>query len=402
MKRSFCVPVNCSAGGVVAAHAVDAAGWGGGGGAEEEAGIGGGVRVEAGDGAGEELAPVGHAADDIATDVVGVVGFHLEAVVGVGSEDGVAEAGGEAFDLGFDAGAHVEGAAVGDVAVGPEGVLAGGGAGGVAEGLLGDEDEGVVAVASFAGVVFRSADFVEGAADMDGAGFSAIGVGPGDGFRERVVDFEDAGAMAVAFEAAAVGRGEGVAGDLGEVFGGGVEEDGAAGGEVGEGVDAPVGDEFAAVVFEDAGEGGGDGLGAAFGDGPADCVGAELQHEGDGGSEGGFEGKDAVGGVAGEEGAGFGGTEGEAGEEAGGGEGTEAEGGHLEGVGGELEGREDVAVEGGGVLNEGIEEEVVGGAIEAEGFGGLVEGAVEDSGVAVFEGMGEGEVRVDPFEAVSA
>jgi hypothetical protein len=51
-------------------------------------------------------------------------------------------------------------------------------------------------------------------------------------------------------------------------------------------------------------------------------------------------------------------------------------------------------------LDEGIEEEVVGGAIEAEGFGGLVEGAVEDSGAAVFEGMGEGDVWVDPFEAV--
>jgi hypothetical protein len=47
-----------------------------------------------------------------------------------------------------------------------------------------------------------------------------------------------------------------------------------------------------------------------------------LQHEGDGGGEGGFEGEDAVGGVAGEEGAGFGGAEGKAGEEAGGGEGA--------------------------------------------------------------------------------
>jgi hypothetical protein len=57
-------------------------------------------------------------------------------------------------------------------------------------------------------------------------------------------------------------------------------------------------------------------------------------------------------------------------------------------------------VEGGGVLDEGLEEEVVGGAIDAEGFGSLVEGAVEDSGAAVVEGMGEGDVRVDPFEAV--
>jgi len=126
-----------------------------------------------------------------------------------------------------------------------------------------------------------------------------------------------------------------------------------------------------------------------------------LQHEGDGGGERGFEWKDAVGGVAGEESAGFGGAKGESGEEASGGEGAKAEGGHFQGVCGELEGGEDVLVEGGGVVDEGSEEGVVGGAIQAECFGGEVEGAVEDGGAAVFEGMSERDLGVDPFEAFS-
>ena len=58
-------------------------------------------------------------------------------------EDGGAEASGEALDLGFEAVEHVFGGGVGDVAVGPGDVLTGGGAGGIEEGWLGEEDEGL-------------------------------------------------------------------------------------------------------------------------------------------------------------------------------------------------------------------------------------------------------------------
>lgn len=90
------------AGGVGSAHAVDAAAGRGGGGTEVDVRRGGAVLAAGG--AEEDLAQVHSAADDVTADEVGVHGFERGGRGDVAGEDAVAEAGGEALDLGFDAG----------------------------------------------------------------------------------------------------------------------------------------------------------------------------------------------------------------------------------------------------------------------------------------------------------
>lgn len=293
-------------GGVVAGHAVDAGAGRGGGGAEVEFWVRGGVGVEARDRAGEELREVLDAANDVAADEVWVVGLVSGRGSGVGGEDGVAEAGGEAFDLVQDGLGHVGGGAVGDVAVCPAGVLVVGGAGGIEDALLGDEDEGFVGDAVLPGVAFGGGDFFQGSADVDRAGAAAGFGGPRDGFGESEVEFEDAGAVSVSVEFLAVRCRELIAGDVGESAGGGIEENGLGFGEGGEVFDFVIADDFAAEGAVMFCQGFDDLSGAAFGEGPADVVTGDGEHDSDGGGEGVFEWEDGVGGVSGEEGLGFG------------------------------------------------------------------------------------------------
>ena len=72
----------------------------------------------------KELPPVADAAVDVAADVVGVVRLHRRGVLRRPGEDAVAEPGREPLDLGLDRGGHVDGRAVGHVAVRPRDVLA--------------------------------------------------------------------------------------------------------------------------------------------------------------------------------------------------------------------------------------------------------------------------------------
>ncbi len=115
-----------ASGGVVAAHAVDAAARGRGGRAKEDARIRCRVGVEARDGASEELEHVGDAAGDGAAHVVRVHALEVEGRGLVASEDALAEAGREALELALDGVGHVDGGARGDVTVGVAGVLSGG------------------------------------------------------------------------------------------------------------------------------------------------------------------------------------------------------------------------------------------------------------------------------------
>ena len=108
-------------GGMVAAHAVDAAaGWGRRG-AEEDLRDGG--AVEGWGGAEEELARGHRAAGEIAADEVGVAGFEVGGEMDAAGENAVAEAGGEALDLGLDGFGYIHNGAVRDVRVAPGGVL---------------------------------------------------------------------------------------------------------------------------------------------------------------------------------------------------------------------------------------------------------------------------------------
>ena len=93
-----------------------------------------------------------------------------------------------------------------------------------------------------------------------------------------------------------------------------------------------VADDFAAegeVIF---GEGGGDLAGAALGEGPTGVVSGDGEHDADGGGEGLFEREDGMGGVAGEESAGFFGLKDALGEPGAGADGVASEASEEQGV----------------------------------------------------------------------
>ena len=115
--------------------------------------------------------------------------------------------GAKRVDLGFDDVGAVDDGAGGDVAVGPGGVFAFGGAGGVEEAGLDEEDEGAVVEAAVEGVVLGVGDFGERSAEVHGGGAGALGCAPGDGLAEGEVELEDAGAAAEGAEAAGGRRG---------------------------------------------------------------------------------------------------------------------------------------------------------------------------------------------------
>ena len=84
-----------------------------------------GRRVRAPGRAREELRQVADTGPDVAADVVRVVRFDVRRRCGRARQDAVAEAGGKAFDLRFDARKHIHLRPRGHVAVRPRGVLAG-------------------------------------------------------------------------------------------------------------------------------------------------------------------------------------------------------------------------------------------------------------------------------------
>ena len=179
---------------VVAAHAVDSGTGRRGRRAQVQALGGGGVVAPRG--AEEELVQVEDAAGNVAADKVSVHRLESGGGKDAACEDTIAKAGCEAFDLRFDGVEHVDLGAVGDVAIGPSGVLPCRGAGGVEEAGLGEQDEGMVGMATVAHDGFGSADFFGGAAEMHGGGAQAIGSAPRDGVMQRVIDLEGGGAVA--------------------------------------------------------------------------------------------------------------------------------------------------------------------------------------------------------------
>ncbi len=382
-------------GGVESAHAVDSAARGGGGRAEIDVGRGGAVLAAGG--AEEELAQGGGAADDVAADEVGIMRLERCRSGYVAREDAGAKAAGEAFDLGLEAVEHVLGGAVGNVAVGPSDVLAGGCAGGVEEGGLRQQDKGASGAATAGHVGFGGCDIVERAAKVDSAGAQAGGGVPGNGAREGVVDFECGGAVLVAAKLAAVGAGEsmllgfGLAGEGEELPRRDVAEDEVGWGQIAEVCDAGVGGDAAAEVLEVAGEGVSERLRAATGDGPAVGVGGCSQHKAEGVAEGLVERHEGVRGYAGEQGACRLGAEAAAGEGSGGLHGAEAEAREQEWMPRKGEhGAEHVGGEIVPTAGERLHEATPGPAVLTEGGFGCGEVAGEGGGGAVVERVGEG------------
>jgi hypothetical protein len=393
---------------VVAAHAMHAGAGRGGGGAEIDAGRAGGVGAQRG--AQEELAEGERAAGDVAAEEVGVQGLKSGGRRDVTRQNAVAEAGGEALDLGLNARGHVLGRAVGDVAVGPEDVAAGRGAGGIEERGLRGEDERALGGAALGDGGFRGGDLFECAAEMDRGGAAAAGRAPGDGIGEGEVDFEGGGSAAEARVGMADAGREAVGGDGQELGGRGVKEGerGGAGGAArglegaeGFGVNAAPSVEMTAERLEMGDQGVGNGAGSAPGDGPTGSVTRGGEDQADGGAEGLGEVEKGVAGETGEQSAGAEPREMSAGEGSGGGERVEAEARHEERVARHGEGRRESRFEEGRpTMDDGREQMTPGWAVGAERVGGLGEVAFENHGGAIVEGMSERGGGVNPFEAV--
>ena len=134
------------------------------------------------------------------------------------------EAGGEAFDLGLYPPRHVEGRAVGDVAVRPDRVLALRSARGVEEALLGEQDKGPLGVLSRA-TAASPAEISSSAPPRWTVPARRHSSLPGYRTVEREVHLEDAGAVAVALEGAPVALREVLARNGEELSRRNVEED---------------------------------------------------------------------------------------------------------------------------------------------------------------------------------
>ncbi len=113
-------------------------------------------------------------------------------------DDTLAKAGSEALDLRLDNIAHIPGGAVGHVTVGPDGVLALRRAGGIEAAGLGDQDKRPLSMLAAPHDLFGSHNFLHCPAEMHGAGLVTLRRGPGDGSIQCQVQFEHAGAVAVA------------------------------------------------------------------------------------------------------------------------------------------------------------------------------------------------------------
>src|SRR5215212_6088402 len=190
--------------GGVAAHAVDAASRRRRRGADIETLGGRRVGRDARRWAGEELAKVHQAAVDVAADVVCVDLLQRGRAHRASGQDAVLNAGGETFYLGFYPFGHVEVGAVGNVAVGPDGVLALRGARAVEEALLGEQDEGALGVFAPKDGGLSGGDLIQCPADMNGPGTAAPFCLPGDRTTKREVYLEDARAVAVPCQSAPV------------------------------------------------------------------------------------------------------------------------------------------------------------------------------------------------------
>src|SRR5215218_283874 len=140
----------------------------------------GGVRVETDHRPGQKLTEVHVAAAYVAADEVGVLPFEICRPGDDLRKNTVPETGGEALYLRLDPLRHVEGRAVWDVAVGPHGMLAFGGARLIEEALLGEQDKRPLGMFPAGDGGLAGGNLVERAAEVYGPGAPALLRFPGD------------------------------------------------------------------------------------------------------------------------------------------------------------------------------------------------------------------------------
>ena len=153
---------------------------------------------------------------------------------------------------------------------------------------------------------FGRGHLLEGSTDVERAGPSTGGRGPGDRFGEGPVDFANPRTVAEAPEGTAVPGGELGVRQPEERPGCQVQHDRAGGGEVGQGVDPPAAGQRSPEAFELPHHGCGDGLTAPFDHRPADRVRGRGEEEPERAGQRLGERRHRVRGDPGEEGSGVG------------------------------------------------------------------------------------------------
>ena len=216
-------------------------------------------------------------------------------------EDDIAEPGGEPLDLGVDRRRHVDGRAVGDVAVRPQRVPARRGPRGVEQAGLGDEHERSLAVPALPRRRLGGGDLVERAADVHRCRPRRRRITPRHRRGQGVVDLEGGGPVAEPPQPASIASGEAVAGEVGERMRADVGEHHPRRRQIGERGDRPVALDRAAVARQRSHEGVGDRLRATGGERPPGGVADGTEQHADAGGERSVERQHRVGGEAGEQ-----------------------------------------------------------------------------------------------------
>jgi hypothetical protein len=336
---------------------------------------------------------------DVAADVVRVAGLLGDGGTHGPGQDQVAEAGGEPLDLRLDPAGHVDVRAGRHVAVGPQRLLAGRGAGRVGHAGLDDQHVRGVGVPARGHLGLGRGDLLEGAAQVQGPGPAAVLVGPRHRAGEREVHLADAGPVTEPAQRGGVPSWQPVAGHLEQRLGRDVEEDRLSRGQLGQRAHPAAGLDAAAQLAQGRGQRVGDPGAAARHHRPAHRVRQPGQHQPDAGGGRRGERHHGVGGGARQDRTGFVGMP-APGHRGGGQDRATAEVRGGERVGGRgaqrsQEGRQDLVH----VAGQRAEQVAVGASVGAEAAGRLGHRAGHHRRPAAVEGMRElhlGEGQRDP------
>jgi hypothetical protein len=354
-------------------------------------------------GAEKDLAHREGPAGYIAADKIGVHGLKPRGRKCAAGKDAVTETGSEALYLSFDAIGHVDGGTVGDVAVGPEDMLALRRARRVKERGLGGENERLIGMKAMGDRIFTGGDFFEGAAKVNCDGTPAGGGPPRHGLGEGIVDFEGAGRMFKGLNCFSVAGHKPVAGQGEQCARRRVAQgESVAGGQIAKGlcIDAAGRVNNSAEGLEMANQRARNGSGSSLRNWPSNRVGGGAQQHCGTRTEWAIEWEYGVSGEPGEQS-----PDANAGKASGEAIGrlhrSKTKARHKEGVAGNAQDRAERAF---GQLipaaNESFDEPPPLSAICAEFLLCVCQAALQNDRSAVVEGVGDGRFSMHPFEPV--
>src|SRR6266403_4163367 len=260
-----------------------------------------------------QLRRVKGAAANIAAGEVRIRLFQIGRAHFVAGKNAIAETGCEPFDLGFDAPRHVDLVRHGtdspwraterNVTVGPKRMLSARRARFVKQALLRHQHERTLRNFAARDVALCVRNFINRAAEMNGAGAATRLRFPRNRRRQRIIDFEDSGRVLKIFQSAAIMVWQSIAGDLGELPDRCIEKSDARFRKLIQILDPAVDLDLAAEPEKIIGERVGDGLRSAARNWPTDRVPSSVEHETECGRNRRFQRKKRMRSNAGEQGA---------------------------------------------------------------------------------------------------